>query len=530
MLDKITKEKLAEVDIHCFNEIYSIKNEQGQKLDFHNHAFLWDIYSDEAPFQAIRKAAQIGFSTTAIIKSLWLAHKNKMDIIYTLPTVGDVHDFVGSKVNRIIDQNPIFKDWTKDKDTIEQKRVGDSIIFYRGTWSERAALMISSDLNIHDEADRSNMKVVDQYYSRLQHSKYKWQWIFSNPSVPEVGVDKLWNRSDQKHWFVTCPECNLKQYLVMENVMKDSTGQWYFGCKKCKTELDRNSGEWIARWRDKTWHPKKNPNGVNGYWISLLMAPWISANTIKELEMTKPADYFANFVLGIPYTGSGNTVTKDVIIRNLTSEVNRQLGRIVIGVDPGSDVRYVIGNREGIFYYGECKGYGELEKLMQRWPKAIMVIDSGGDLIASREMRERYKNRVFLAYYRQDRKNDELFSWNDTELSVTIDRNRAIQLIIDEFTDRRIPIYGNETDWYDYWVHWSHIYRVTEEDQLGQPKSKWMRSDRDDWVHATVYWRTGMDRFMQGEGAIIDIQDHFGEVGYTSDASGKYLFRPQQKY
>ena len=159
-----------------------------------------------------------------------------------------------------------------------------------------------------------------------------------------------------------------------------------------------------------------------------------------------------------------------------------------------------------------------------------MVIDSGGDLIASREMRERYKNRVFLAYYRQDRKNDELFSWNDTELSVTIDRNRAIQLIIDEFTDRRIPIYGNETDWYDYWVHWSHIYRVTEEDQLGQPKSKWMRSDRDDWVHATVYWRTGMDRFMQGEGAIIDIQDHFGEVGYTSDASGKYLFRPQQKY
>ena len=244
--------------------------------------------------------------------------------------------------------------------------------------------MISSDLNVHDEADRSNMKVVDQYYSRLQHSKYKWQWIFSNPSVPEVGVDKLWNRSDQKHWFVECPSCKNKQYLVMENIMKDSSGQWYFGCKKCQTELDRSHGEWIARWRDKTWHPKKNPQGVNGYWISLLMAPWISANTIKELEMTKPADYFANFVLGIPYTGSGNTVTKDVIIRNLTSEVNRQLGRIVIGVDPGSDIRYVIGNREGIFYYGECKGYGELEKLMQRWPKAIMVIDSGGDLIASK--------------------------------------------------------------------------------------------------------------------------------------------------
>lgn len=522
-MDTLTKEQLATADIHVFNEVYEIKNEQGLKLDFKDHAFLWDIYSDMSPHQAIMKAAQIGFSTTAIIKSLWLAHTKKMDMIYTLPTYGDVHDFVTSKVNRIIDQNPILQEWTKDKDTIEQKKVGDSIINYRGTWSERAALMISSDLNVHDEVDRSNLKVVDQYYSRLQHSKYHWQWLFSNPSVPEIGVHKLWNRSDQKHWFVTCDGCGKKQYLVMENILQKPDGDgYYFGCNKCKKELNRNIGEWIPRW--------SKVKDVSGYWISLLMAPWVTADTIKELERTKPADYFANFVLGIPYTGSGNVVTKDVIMRNLTDAINQQKGRIVIGVDPGSDIRYIVGNNEGIFYYGQCKGYGELEQLMKRWDKAIMVIDSGGDLVASRELREKYKNRIFLAYYRQDRKNDEFFSWNDEEGSVTIDRNRTIQLVIDELTDRRIPIYGNETDWYDYWVHWSHIYRVSEEDNLGQIRHKWQRSDRDDWVHATVYWRAGMDRFMNGEGAIINIQDTFGEVGYTTDPTGKHLFRPKQTY
>lgn len=521
-MDPLTKE-LAEVDIHCFLEAYGIKNEQGHVLDFHDHPFLWDIFADESPHQAVMKAAQIGFSTTAIIKSLWLAHSKKMDMIYTLPTYGDVHDFVSSKVNRIIDQNPILKEWTKDKDTIEQKKVGDSVIYYRGTWSERAALMISSDLNVHDEVDRSNLKVVDQYYSRLQHSKFHWQWLFSNPSVPEIGVHKLWSRSDQKHWFITCDSCNKKQYLVMENIMKkEGSEDWYFGCKSCNTELNRRKGEWVKRWNKIT--------DVSGYWVSLLMCPWISANHIKDLEKTKPADYFANFVLGIPYTGSGNVVTKDIIMRNLTDAVNLQQGRIVIGVDPGSDVRYVVGNAQGIFYYGECKGYGELEALLKRWPRAVMVIDSGGDLIASRELREKYKNRIFLAYYRQDRKSEEIFTWDDDEGSVTIDRNKTIQLVIDEFTDRRIPIYGNETDWYDYWVHWSHIYRVTEEDQLGQPRSKWMRSDRDDWVHATVYWRTGMDRFMQGEGQIINIQESIGEVGYTADPTGRHLFMPKGRY
>lgn len=521
----VTKEQLAAANIHCFLEIHGITNEMGRKLDFHEHAFLWDIFSDLSPHQAIRKAAQIGFSTTAIIKSMWLAKSRKMDIIYTLPTYGDVHDFVSSKTNRIIEQNHIFKEWipATDYTKIESKHIGDSVIHYRGTWSERAALMISSDLNVHDEVDRSNLKVVDQYYSRLQHSKYAWQWLFSNPSVPDQGVDKLWNRSDQKHWFIKCSHCNLQQFLTMANVQMYE-GKWDICCTKCKKPIDRTKGQWVKRWDDKD---------VSGYWISLLMAPWVSAERIKQLEQTKSPEFFANFVLGVPYVGSGNAVTKDMIMRNLTDEINRQDGRIVIGVDTGVDIRYVIGNAKGIFYFGQCVGYGELELLMKRWPKAIMVIDQGGDIVKPRELREQYKNRIFLAHYRAETVAEDLFEFDDSEGRVMIDRTRGIQLLVDEFTDRRIPIYGNESDWYDYWLHWSHIYRTSEETTLGTMRFKWNRSDRDDWVHATVYWRAGMDRFMSGEGAIIDISESLGTDGYTVSPDGKHtvnLFKPTRSY
>lgn len=518
-----TTEQLTKANIHLFLEHYGIKNEQGRVLDFHEHAFLWDIYEDMSPHQAIRKAAQIGFSTTAIIKSMWLCNTQKMDMIYTLPTYGDVHDFVSGKTNRIIAQNPIFQQWTSDKDTIEQKRIGESVIYYRGTWSERAALMITSDLNVHDEVDRSNLKVVDQYYSRLQHSKYGWQWLFSNPSVPDLGVDKLWNRSDQKHWFVQCEHCNHYQYLTMANVLQgpEEGGKWYMGCNKCFKQLQRQKGEWVKRFEDKN---------VSGYWISLLMAPWVSADRIKELEQTKSPEFFANFVLGVPYVGSGNAITKDMIMRNLTDEINKQDGRIVIGVDTGIDTRYVVGNAKGIFYYGQCTGYKELEALLKRWDKAIVVMDAGGDIVRPRELRDQFKNRIFLAHYRSDTTGETLFDFNDDEGTATIDRNRAIQLVIDEFNDRRIPIYGNETDWYDYWVHWSHIYRIVEETSLGTMRHKWMRSDRDDWVHATVYWRAGIDRFMGGDGAFIDVQNSFGTLGYTATPDGRHMFSPTRSY
>jgi len=171
----------------------------------------------------------------ANIKAFWVAKNKKLDIIYSLPAASDIHEFVAGKTNRLISNNPVFQQWTADKDSIEQKRVGDSVIYYRGTWTDRAALMIPADLYIADEVDRSKQEVVMQYSTRLQHSDYKWRWYFSNPSTPGYGVDVMWQKSDQKHYFYKC-ECGHWQYLTMENIMGDKP---YFGCVKCKRELSR---------------------------------------------------------------------------------------------------------------------------------------------------------------------------------------------------------------------------------------------------------------------------------------------------
>src|SRR6185503_9401985 len=108
--------------------------------DFKQHPFLFHPYTDTSPKQVIFKAAQIGFSTLAIIKSLWIAKNKGMDIIYTLPTESDVQVFAGGKINRIIAQNPILQEWVKDKDSVEQKSIGHNMIYYRGTWTQKAAI------------------------------------------------------------------------------------------------------------------------------------------------------------------------------------------------------------------------------------------------------------------------------------------------------------------------------------------------------------------------------------------------------
>jgi hypothetical protein len=237
------------------------------------------------------------------------------------------------------------------------------------------------------------------------------------------------------------------------------------------------------------------------------MAPWITANEIITYYETKSKEYFWNFVLGLPYVGEGNTVTPDVIYRNISSRINTQ-ERVIIGCDSGLTKHFVCGNKEGIFYYGKTETWDDIASLLKRFDRSIALIDHLPDLSGPRKLQEEFPGRVFLVHYVRDRKTGVYVKWGegDSRGTVSVDRNRIIQDNIDSFADRRIALQGTADDWQDYVKHWMTLYKVTETDQLGAPIFKWETSTGEDhWVHATSYWRAGMTRFGQGEGDLLGV-------------------------
>lgn len=505
--------KYGDQSILAFIDEEQITNDQGEPLDFYDHPFLASIYRDFSPFQVIKKAAQIGFSTMANIKALWMAKYMGLDIIYTLPSADDVRDFVASKTNRLIANNPIFQQWTADKDSIEQKRVGNNVIHFRGTWTERGALAIPADAYISDETDRSKAVIVKQYQTRLQHSKFGYQWYFSNPSVPGHGVDLYWGDSDQKEWMVKCDHCGTWQPVTMASIQGN-----IFGCIKCTQLLERRHGEWVKSVENATY---------SGYHIPLLIAPWVSAKYVLDKQKEYSEEQFANFVLGEPYVGRKNVLTRQAFFQNLTPDVNSQGSRMVIGVDTGVGINLVCGNQEGLFYYDKSENYDKLKALLKANPTAIAVIDQGGDIIGPRQLREEFPGRVFLCFFRRDRKNDQLVQWSDKDGTVTADRNKLIQLVVDEFTERRIPLNGTESEWYDVWLEWQGMYRTLETSDVGPDVHEWHKpsSGRCDYPFAMVYWRVGMDRFatQQKKGVFVDpaASPSFGSQGIDLHPLGR---------
>lgn len=513
-------EQIASEAIGYFLKYYNITNDQGQILDFKDHAYMKQIYGDFTPKQAHAKAAQITWSTMANIKSLWLAKNRGMDIIYSLPSASDIKDFVSGKTNRLIDHNSIFQQWTVDKDSIEQKRVGNNVIYFKGTWTERAAIATPADLYISDETDRSKQDIVLQFKTRLQHSNYAWEWYASNPSAPGHGVDKHWMESDQKHWFIKCQHCNEQQFMTMANILYQGS-EPFFGCTKCQKELDRHHGQWIRKYQNRD---------ISGYWIPLLLAPRMSAKYILEKKKEYSEEQFANFILGQPFVGKGNVLTRQMFLQNLTSRVNARDVREIIGVDTGIGINYVLTNKYGTFFFDKCDDYGPIRARLQASKNTICVIDQGGDIIGPRKLREEFPGRVFLCFFKASQKNDKLIVWDDDKGTVVADRDRLIQMVVDEFVEKRMPVYGSEAEWYDYMIEWLGMYRTVEENALGIPVFHWNKpsSGRCDYPFAQVYARIGLDRFLESASTFHEpSKDSFASMGLDINPDGT-TFLPKQ--
>ncbi len=503
---------------------HKIRNEVGFPIEFSKRKFLFDIYNDLSPLQVLLKPPQVGATVMNTLKSMYVAKKLKRQIIYTLPTQSDVQDMVGGAINRIIAQNPILLDWVKDHDTVEQKQVGDAMIFYRGTFSAKQAMMVPSGLNIHDEVDASNAPVITQYENRLQAQEDGgWRWYFSHPSLAGHGVDTYWQQSDKKEWFIKCRNGH-EQYLKWPDNI-DIQREMYI-CSECKCELtdeDRINGTWKATAQ----------GDFSGYHVTQLMLYNKSAKDIIKAfnDPQKDKQYFYNYVLGLPYIGSDDRIEPSVVLRNCVDVVNPQEGVNIIGADTGHGIHYVVMNKDGVFYYDHVSEitaskdpYDAIRALLKRWPRSIAVFDQGGDLIGVRKLQAEYPGRVYLCFYRKDRKSDKYVDWgkDDEYGTVRVDRNRQLTIVIEQLRDiGRLRLNGTKEEWADFATHFGNIYRekiatqnVPDKDDraLYGTEYVWKRNGADHWVHALLYAIVGFQKYGGELAKIVYGDDVFAGV------------------
>ena len=88
----------------------------GRPYSFEGHEYLRAIFDDTSRHVVLSKAAQIGGTTWAILRSLH-ACLNGLNVMYFFPTRTDVLDFSKSRINPLLAENDFLSRLMKETDT-----------------------------------------------------------------------------------------------------------------------------------------------------------------------------------------------------------------------------------------------------------------------------------------------------------------------------------------------------------------------------------------------------------------------------
>lgn len=478
-----------------------IKSEKQEELKFYDRLFLLDILTDWSQEICWKKCSQVGGSVIFNLKALFALAKYGWSIIYTMPTDGDVEDFVKTKTNPLLRANPdLFK--SINSDSIYLKEIAKRFLHFKGTISKTAAISTTADLLIHDEASRSDQSILGMYKSRTKASKYKGAWLFSNPTTEKDILDEKWKVSDQKEWNITCG-CGARQQLQWPqsvNIEKQC-----FQCQECKKELtydERRKGVWVNR-DNQVWNGTLSAKyRVSGWHTSHLMAPWISAREIIE-DSEGDQEYFYNFVLGEPYNPGDLSVSRATVL-DIWTPKELKTAQYYLGVDVGNVKHYVLGSEKGIIKVGKFSDWQQLDDMMLMY-KPTLVIDAMPDNTMSRYYVEKYR-MAFMSFFQENTANPQTIVWwgeHDKQGIVYSNRNRILDQLINDMLNAKFLIgVPSDKELKDYVKHWETLRRIKVTNSKGIESYEWdSTTGVDHYCFATLYYRLAV--LSGGSGAVL---------------------------
>jgi len=503
---------------------------RNQNYSFVDHEYQIQFVNDKHRIVTAKKCAQIGFTEILLRWMLcFLVQHQGSQTIFTQPTDTDVGKFAKSRVDVLFEECEIISRLgTGGIDSAYLKRVGQSFLNLRGTFGTKAAISVPSDANVYDEIDFSNPRVLSQFKSRLQHSKYKLERLISTPTLPNYGVSALYEQSDQKRVTCKCVYCGHYQFITWENhvwIKHTTTGKcapknpdsieayiakpWefspYIACEKCERELDRNwhrgCREWVAAYPERA---ADLDNGISGYHISQLDVDFVNVSDIVKAsdkrfpEGFKKEQDFDNFVLGKESSGGEGMKIDDSVRVLATLEGMKTVLSATgtfFGIDLGNKCNITVikdfwlpGHETRVpviiaAFTIDKEELDNLDQVIDRYRSLYIVSDAQPYTTAVSKIAKlpKYENRMKICYFG----GKKAFTTSDSQIEVTANRTQMLDMVTDDVPKGLVMVAEDVPD--EYWAQMKNLVKVKAEDEDGTITFDYVKVGDDHYGFSTGY-------------------------------------------
>ena len=477
----------------------------GRLFSLENHEYQRDMLTEEARNQVFLKGAQVGVTSIQMIRTIHglISGRFPQGALYLFPSLGDVQDFSRGRFNPLINDNDTISRYVQDTDTMGIKRIGGSMLYMRGARatskvggfkrSSAALKSVPADRLVLDERDEMAGDMVDLARERLSHSTVKEEVHLSTPSIPDFGVDKLFQESDQRHWFLKCSKCGGDTCLELEfpKCLEElSDGRVIRLCQRCKdNEIHPKDGRWVSLYPDKA-------KDMVGWRISQLNSVYVEPKEILKLYRDPPNGNLTevmNSKLAQAYIAAENRLLASEVLGLCGDKpiAEKDIDPCFLGADIGNLIHCVIGKKHPekgaeIVHVAAFPDWSHLDTLMRRFNVVRAVIDALPETRLSREFAKRHKGKVFCCFYSEHQKNG--YGWNEREFTVTANRTESMDASHNEVSMGNVLLPAECETIHEFARHCSNVARVLQTDpETGNSRYIYIKTGRDHYRHAQSY-------------------------------------------
>jgi hypothetical protein len=240
---------------------------------------------------------------------------------------------------------------------------------------------ISVDRVVFDEFDEMDEAMIALAKYRVAHSKIQELIYLGTPTIPDYGIDKMYQSSDQRVWMVECPACGKEASLDLEfpnSLRRRLDGTVYRACVYCQAEVHPAKGRWVAQYEHKS-------KDLVGWWISQLNSMYVDPTDILNMYEDPPNGNLAevmNSTLGRAYIPAENRLTHADVYACCGNDpmAMKHEGPCCMGVDVGSTLHVVIAQRISrktlkVIKMGRYESFNDLHDLARDFNVKSAVID-----------------------------------------------------------------------------------------------------------------------------------------------------------
>ena len=430
----------------------------------YGHEFQRDVLQSTYRRQCAKKSPQMfGLTEIMVIRSLHGMRYGRypQGVLYLFPTDDEVGDFSKSRFKPFLSNNrKSIGRYVKETDTASVKRVGNAFLFFRGSrlkdieGSQKSSSKLKAlpvDCLVGDEIDEMDQGALTLSLGRMDHSFVKDEFYLANPTVPDYGIDKMYQDSDQRIWMLECQACgrennlelqfpNCLHRLTFSNISATRAaykkGHVLRICRKCGGEINPRKGYWIPQFASKT-------DSMVGWWISHLNSMYTDPKDILDEYEDPDTDMvrFHNRRLGMAYIKAEDRLTKNDVMLCCGPDAMRMRdnGPCCAGADvQGDHLNTLIAHKthkKGLKLVKICRvpTFNDLWDLCKKFGVVSLVMDLRPEIHSVREFCQKADFQSFGCDYSEESKG--IAVWNDASKVVTVNRTEIFDASHKQITD-----------------------------------------------------------------------------------------------